>query len=532
MKHVREFFRQLASVFTLKIEQSAQTTNGQGVEITQTAIVQNFMLVAIVLAVALIALGAWIYHEYQQSTYDLSPMTGSLNVAVAQFADWTHGGCGTTPQTGALIANAFYSRLESDRQNDKFYSLSSGEMEVRSPRGLPSVRGGSEEELAISAEQLAARINAHIIIYGVITCSTLTAKPSFQVMFYVAPASFSDAQELIGEFSFNSDLLYGEVVPGEDFLDLNKNLRQKVEVISLLVKSIASYWGEDYPLSLASLSKAMDSSLWESQEGNEVLYILAGNAETRYAHTMLVQGESAKATEAIESARADYNRANRLTNEGGRGNYGRAYVGLAGVENFYAVRDSVITNDPRDIDTAALDRESNMLRLAETATYSPTTADVLMKVAFDRAQLELTLYELKLDRIYLNIAEGDYRSVVNAYSDGNIRVREMAGHSYAGLAIISRLLAQPNDAEGYYRLAITTTRVPSLQAQYMLQLGNTYCEAGDEKDALAFYQETWKRKNDLAARVPASTILDLQNRISAVEKDGRGACVATDGAAP
>ena len=132
-------------------------------------------------------------------------------------------------------------------------------------------------------------------------------------MFYVAPSSFSDAQELIGEFSFRADALHGEINSGKEFITLNKSLQQKIEVLSILVKAIGSFWGEDYGRSLGYLDAALASTLWEKESGKEVIYIIAGNCESRYALSLLVNGKNAEALSAIERARSHYTSADELT---------------------------------------------------------------------------------------------------------------------------------------------------------------------------------------------------------------------------
>jgi tetratricopeptide (TPR) repeat protein len=479
----------------------------------------NFLAPAIVIGIVLlVALGLW-YRQVQNGRYDLNPMAGSLNVAIVRFADWTDGKCGVRADSGLLLANAFYSRLKSDGTLEELQRVSNLEMELRPPEELYPLQGRDEAGLVQAVEKLADRINAHIVVYGVLECSEVTGNASYRLMFYVSPSSFSDAQELIGQFSFGADVLHGEVSPGSEFLELNKNLQQKIEVLSLLIKAIGSFWGEDYPRSLGYLATARESSLWQSESGQEVIEIIAGNCESKYAQSLLVNEQEQEAVAAIERARSDYLSADELTQADGRGKYARSYIGLAGVEGFYKLKKTLLSNNLQDLDLAALVREQALLSAAQEATYRPLTSDIPEKVAFGQAQIDLLRYELKQDAVHLDSARRNYQAVIDAYHRGNLRLREMAGHSHAGLAILERIGGDRAAALQDYQQAVRITRIPSLQAQYLYQIGNTYYADQDFKNALVYFQEAWKHKQDLENRVPQSTIDDLERKIEACEAE-------------
>jgi hypothetical protein len=519
MKHLLSRLRQyLSNLFRPQVSQSVEADRTKNTSITQTANIFNFFTVSLVLASFLTVGVLLALRAYQNSQYNLRPMAGNLNVAVVRFTDWSDGKCGVDDRSGALIANAFYSRLEQDRSEEDLYRSSNILMELRSPDELSPVKGRNEEELLHAVEALAVKINAHIVVYGSLTCSPITQNPTYELMFYVAPSSVSDAQELIGEFSFRADVLHGEINSGKEFITLNKSLQQKIEVLSILVKAIGSFWGDDYERSLGYLEAALNSTLWEKESGKEVIHIIAGNCESRYAQYLLVNGKDAEALAAIERARSDYRSADELTHADGRGDYGRAFIGLAGVESFYAWQTSLLTNDLQDIDLAALEREKTLLEAAEKALYNPPTSDIPEKVAFNRAQIELLSFQLNRAAADLASARADYQFVIDSYQQGNIRVREMAGHSYVGLAIIERIGKQIETAIENYQKAIKITRVPSLQAQYILQIGNTYYADGQPENALKYYQETLDRKQDLENRVPPATISDLEKRVEEIKQ--------------
>lgn len=514
MQKIIDFFRKL---FGIKVEQNIEAKGTKGTTINQTANIYNFLIPGIVLAIGLIVLAFWGVNEYQTSKYNLSPMaSGKLNVVVAPFSNQTNGKCKAGKDIGALVASAFYSELASG-EYDKTSKIQPA---FRSSGEVPALEGKTDTELTESAEKLARQINAQIVIYGTITCTEITKKPSAKVMFFVAPSGFGDAQELIGEFSFSSGALYGNLNSGQDFLSSNENLQQKINVMSLVVNSLGSYLGENYQLALIPISAAIESPLWESEGGKEVIYILAGNIEQRYAQQLNLAGQEKQALKEIGQAQNFYSLANELSQSGGMGEYARAYIGLAGIEHFYATYKSRTSCQLEDIDLEKIGLEKDKLNSAEKAKNSPITADILEKIAFDKAQIDLTLYAIGPTSIKLEDVEKNYNFVISSYTnseDPNLRIQEMAAHSYAGLAFINWYSGNDASVETNFNLAITTTETPSLQAGYLKSFGNFYSYKENYEKALIYYKEALDIIKEFKIK-PANCDSDLSKIIADTEK--------------
>ena len=517
MQKIIEFFR---SLFGVNVSQNADVNNTEGSSVSQTANIYNFIIPAIVLAVALGLLLTWGYNEYQKSKYDLSRMaSGKLNVVVVPFSNQTKGQCGAGQEIGALVASAFHTVLTSG----EYDQTSKIQPAFRSPGEVPALAGDTDAELTASAETLARQINAQIVIYGAITCTEVTKKPSAKVMFFVAPSGFGDANELIGEFSFSSGALYGNLNSGQDFLSSNENLQQKINVMSLVVNSLGSYLGENYQQALLPISAAIESPLWESEGGKEVVYILAGNIEQRYAQQLNLAGQEEQALKEIAQAQTFYTLANNQSQLAGMGEYARAYIGLAGIDHFYATYKSSTSCQLKDVDLEMIRLEKDKLKSAEKAANSPATADIPEKIAFDRAQIDLALYALDPASINLEDVSENYDFVISSYTDGknpNLRIQEMAGHSYAGLAFINWYSGNDAEVEKNFNLAITTTETPSLQAGYMKSFGNYYSFTENYEKALIYYNEAlgiikqFKIKPALCAPDLNKVIADTQKKLS------------------
>jgi len=527
MQKFIEFFKRL---FDVKVEQKIDAKNTRDATFNQTANIFNFLVPSIILAVGLVALGIWGLREYRNSKYNLAPMSGNINVAVVRFSDFTNNQCNIGKDVGLLIANTFYTRLENDGLRDDFYNTTDKILLVRPPVELSELKGGNEARLAESAEKLALEINAHIVVYGTITCNKITKQAYFQVVFYISPSNFSDAEEIVGEFSFGANALYGNVSSGEDFEDINQELQQKVTATSLLIKAISTFQGENYADSLEYLEQAKSSTLWVSGNGQEVIYIIEGNAESKLAHGLNISGSEKEALVEIEKARDSYNKANDITKaDPQKGKYARSYMGLAGVENFYLTRKSNITGNLGDLDLAALAQMRKMLKAAETAEYNPPTADIFFKESFYNANTNLLLYKMKEaeyiknnDKSLLIEAKENFNNVISEYKgsffkEGNIRIRELAARSYSGLALVERFYGNESNAIQYLDLAVATSQVPSLKLFYLIKLAEAHERNRDFERALEIYRLVLDQKTTLTKQLTESYIQDLEAKAQALE---------------
>ncbi len=514
MQRIIVFFRKL---FEINVEQKIDANRIKDTTISQTTNIYNFLFPGTILLAMLISLFFWGYMEYLKSQYNMSPMaSGNLNVVVTPFTDQTKGQCIAGKNIGILVASAIHTILISGEydQTSKIKPV------FRSPDETPKLEGNSDDELTNSAEELARQINAQIVIYGTITCTQITQKPSVKVMFFVAPAGFSDAQELIGEFSFSSVALYGNLDAGQDFLSSNENLQHKINVMSLIVNSLGSYLGENYSKSLSTIFIALNSPLWESEGSKEVVYVLAGNIELRYAQQLNLTGNEKQALKEIEQARTFYTLANSVSLSDGKGEHARAYIGLAGVEHFYATYKSRNSCQLQDVDTSKLILEKINLDHAEKAKNRSNTADIPEKIAFNKAQIDLTLYTLEPGVINLIDVEKNYSFVITSYTNGgnpNFRIQEIAAHSYSGLAIINWINGDDQKVVNNFSLAITTTESPSLQTGYLKSLGDFYSYKQDYEKALIYYREALGITEQFEI-MSTNCEADLNNIIASTEK--------------
>ena len=261
------------------------------------------------------------------------------------------------------------------------------------------------------------------------------------------------------------------------------------------------------------LQKALNDDLWKQTTGSEMIYLLAGNVLSRQAFSVLLSEGEYTALSLIQQAEEHYKNALVAAQE--KGDYARAYIGLAGVENFYAIYKARLSNDYADVNLNALNRQEEYLYKALNASYQPETADIKEKVAFIRGQLSFLRFYLTNDHRFLVDAQKNYEQVLFSYEDGNTRITELAAHSYSGIAIVMRSYSQPDyDAIlDFYQKAFITTETPSLQAMYLAHQGNVYYEMENCTETIRYYESALAMEGDLEKRITEAQITIMKQRI-------------------
>lgn len=497
--------------------QRANAEHSPGAQITQT-ITTNITKVPIwgfgIVGIGLIIVSIVII--VIKSGYNNSLMGGQLNVVVEPFLEEKNGHL-MNSDLGMRVSQLFYSQLENDVASGNYEHDTGIRLEVRSPQDAPPLKKAFGQTIENSAEQISADINAQIVVYGVITYDNLE-RPLISVRFYISSDQFGDAQELLGENELgNPILLTGNLDTGEDLEGEHEELRNRIRVVSLVIKAIGAYIGEDFPLALSFLEKAIDDALWKKTAGREVIYLLAGNAASRYALPTLLADQEDSETKALEiNHQAEIYYQEAIIEAMDKGDYSRAYIGLAGVENFIAMYKARITGQLSDVDLDALDREEQYLAQAVDADYKPKSADIAEKVYFNLAQISIIRYQFFAREDFLLDAEKNYLAVIESYEHGNLRVRELCAHSHSGLALIERYRKNYKTAIDEYLDAYKITQIPSLQALYLYTIGNVYYENDDYDSALRYYKSALDMREDLAKRIPEGNIQIIEDRIQQI----------------
>jgi tetratricopeptide (TPR) repeat protein len=469
----------------------------------------RFFVISLILAISGIAFLIW----NNQSSVD--PMGGHLNILIEPFSEKYFWGYGRS-SLGWNVAQNFSEDLKTTSFNDDL------NISVLGPSDHDYVLWGwQENDLESAAQRHSERMNAQIVVYGFITKDKY-GDSIVNVRFYISPNNFGDAQDLIhpsllGELQIGSFRITGDTASGTDLLDQNRELRERIEIFAFLIKGLGSYISQDYAAANDFFSKAANQQLWSNRKGLEVIYLITGNLFLRQTQVYLDDLRINEARQNARKAAESFNQAAKVFEENYSDTYSRAYLGLAGVENYYAIAEARASDNLTLIDENALIRQENYLELALNSSKSPTTADIQEKVFYNRAQISLTYYYITYDEKFLDDARAYYYSVIDVYKNGNNRLTEFAAMSYSGLAVLEWIEKSPDDAISNYETAYKITRNPAFKAQILLNIGRICDEYGDYKKALEHYRDAIDRKIDLEKVIQDQVVEEVIQRIKEIE---------------
>lgn len=428
----------------------------------------GWKIFAVVLAVVAVLLGAilWFVVPRKEAT-----MTKQFNVAVAEFLIQDANGKRISGKDGSLLAS--YVSQEIDTQFAAMELEKSISYQVWGPRETGAVAGNTPEERALAAEDLAKKINAYILIYGVIV--TDGEKSKFQPEFYVNHASFRDASEITGSHEIGHQLALALPFTGIQGAE-NPALVGRVRALNLITMGLAYYSVDRFDDALTYFQKAADEKDWVGS-GREVVYLLIGNAYVR---------KDSQNQDFADLPQAEQNYQLALENNS---DYGRAMIGEANVLYLQASRDK------SNCDSAGLEQASTLLDQALALTDQPASANIEAKVHFYRGQIALIRNACnQTDQDWMATAQDEFTWVVKQYeklkqNNGSYEgLQSLASHAYARLGYVAY-------KHGDFDTAITWTKKaveiasPYYQGYYTSMMGDIYAVAGKKEEAAQAYND-------------------------------------------
>ena len=423
------------SIEVTRVEKGSAVAAGRG----SKALVINFLggywqLGILIFLIVILLAGYFLWQDFFPEK-----MTGDFRVAVADFAVV---GTSDDPSAGTGLAEGVYLKLnESLSEINKDFTIT-----VWSPDKVGKIEGTVSQERANSAEKIAKRIGADVLIYGLIDMSETVWKITPE--FFVASENFYEAEEITGQHQI------GETFPlvGRENIarriELSNKFNTRAQVISRITIGLAYFSLRDYQRALKSFQSAEDLPEWDQTQGKEVLYLLEGNAAMK--------------AKDFDTALAVLNQARRLDPE-----YGRPLITLGSVYYLQALQPFENTKTPSDIDLTLISKAIDQYEQALQAKHQPALSDVPTKVHFGLGQCYLMQayagMETPLDK-----AIDEFQWVIADYGNGkNPRVRELAAESHARLGLIYDFSGYPSDAaQEYEKAAELLFDNPERQKQY------------------------------------------------------------------
>lgn len=352
-------------------------------------------------------------------------MTGDFRVAVADFAIVGNPG---QADAGTELAEGVYLKLnESLSEINKDFIIT-----IWPPDKVGKIKGNTPEERAESAEKIAQKIGADILIYGFIDMS----KPVWQVTpeFYVTSENFYEAEEITGQYQMGESFtLVGQENVARR-IELSNKYETRSQAIARITIGLAYFSLRDYQNAFAVFQEAENISGWDETQGKAVLYLLAGNA-------------AMKAND-FEMAESSLNKSLAIDPE-----YGRPLITLGSVYYLQALEPFEQSKNPASIDLDLIDKAIEMYNQALVAKNQPALSDISSKVHFGLGQCYFMQSYAGMDTPLVN-AINEFKIVIDDYGDGkNPRIREITAESHARLGLIYYFSDHPQDAVQEYQLA-------------------------------------------------------------------------------
>jgi tetratricopeptide (TPR) repeat protein len=421
-------------------------------------------------------------------------MTGQFNVAVAEFLVQDKAGNLVTSKDGVQLAS--YVQNQIGAQFTEIELQKTAPYEVWGPKETGKVRGETPEIRSGAASVLAQKINAHIVIYGVLIEDGNQSK--LVPEFYVNHTSFHDASEITGQHEIGSPLRVELPFSSSIQAIENKALAGRVNAIDLITIGLAFYSVDDFENASIYFERAAQEERWLENSGKEIVYLLLGNTYIRWAS----RDDDAKY---LPDAGKNYDKALQINPD-----YGRAIVGQSNVLYLSALGKL----DELQIEPAVLDQADELVTKALQLEGQPESANIPAKARFSRGQIDLARYSAQVEGAdWLERSKEEFTFVTQEYEAGDTTLQSLASHSYFRLGLIAYYQGDTETSIALIQKAIPLAS-PFSQGEFSSTLGDIYLNLGQKQDAISAYQAALEIAESLGDQKSAQK---YQDKLDAVE---------------
>lgn len=405
------------------------------------------------IALALALLSALGYFAWKW--YNPEKMTGEFRIAVAGFE--TIGDPVASDIGNELSRNIYQAIKQSFSELEINYGIT-----IWGPDRVGLIRGNSPEERSESARQIADKIDANIVVYGVVdaTDSAWQVSPEF----FIASLNFFQIEEITGQYQLGQPLtLVGQENAVRRF-EINSNFAARTQALSFITVGLFYFSIHDNKLALDTFVTAETIDGWEDDQGKQVLYLLMGNAAT---------GTADSEWRDLDAALAYLNKSLEIDPD-----YARPLITLAGVYYLKSQELFEKSKDPGDIDQKLLEIAKETYEDALRAKNQPPLSDITVKARFGFGQIYLMQAYGGKD-VDIQKAVDEFQYVIAEYGDGkNPRIRELAAEAHARMGLIYEFSGYPEDAAREYQVAASLlVDYPQEREKYQLRANNLKNEA-------------------------------------------------------
>ncbi len=419
------------------------------------------------------------------------PMENGFNVVVTPLSVFDENQNVIWSNDGHELAEYFYREL-----GFNFEGLELREShEIRPPAHTCRIKGSTREEREERAAAFAERINADVVVYGVIVATENQGLLTPE--FYVNQEAFQDGEEVTGKYQLGNDFQITLPFDADKYSRLdNLALTARTEALSLITVGLTYYSIDDFENAIDYFKDAEDTDGWLKNAGKEYIYLLLGNATNR-------QASQDKSILRLDTAIDHFDKALEIRDESTdiEDEFARAIVGKAGALYLKALGDPS-TGNYSQIDLELLAEAELLYNMALTSKNQPTTANITTKVHFGLGKIEIAralhAHGTEDMAIFLAKAETEFSAVVDDFHSGNLRVANLAGHAYYFLSLTACINENTSEAieiinEAFGDKVIDDEVIvllsPYYQSEYTAWKGELYFKDSQLGEAISFYQE-------------------------------------------
>ena len=327
--------------------------------------------------------------------------------------------------------------------------------------------GTTPQERSSAAQELAERVGADIVIYGVFSDTDGVLAPEF----YIEPAFLQGAEELVGSSRLGSAISSTGGGPLAD-IELRQRLQSRAKSLALFITGLTYLSAGNYTLAENRFNAATSDDDWPEDDGKEVMHLFRGTA--------------AALDDRLDDAEAAYNEALRINPE-----YARAYLGLAGVALLRGHQGCT----PSTANEKYLQESQTLYRSALKASDRPPSSSVVAKARLGIARTAICLSQAGFAHSWSE-ANSELEMVLDEFEAGNVNVQELAAEAQGELGLIHLPAVGDSDAAPefrtaaeHYRAASDLTDLPERRAFFLGRLGWVMDELGDEVAAREAYED-------------------------------------------
>ncbi len=317
-------------------------------------------------------------------------------------------------------------------------------------RKVGSIRGRTRQARAAAARDLAARVGADLVVYGVVDDSQPVGWLAPE--FYVNYERFQQFQEITGQFDLGTPITLTSWSEFDELGQMDQQVLARCLALAHVVNGVARYVDRDYDLAGQSFLAADQVPDWQADQGKEVLYVLAANTLLRRYELAVEQAQS-RDPHTLDQAQAWIDKALAIDPE-----YARAWVSLGSLDLQRAVLPMGDSDDSALVDQAWLNLGLETQQRALQAQNRSPWAEIEARVRFNRAKLLFWQADAAGGLDY-SAAQAEYAWIIQEYErrptgPEKRRLQDMAANSHADLAIIAWTLEDYPQALAQFDQAI------------------------------------------------------------------------------